>query len=249
MQMYLARRFRRIVNPSLAAASVLAVALTVSGVVLLSDEAEHLRVAKKDAFDSILALSQARALSYDANADESRYLVDPDRAAQYQQAFLATSQQLVTLPDATLASYDQALDTALRAYQGDNDNVGWQGMFGTEFRNITFAGERTAAITTLARYQTYQLDDRHIRELVTSGHLRDAIAFCTSYAPGASNYAFDQYDQALAALIAINQAAFTTSIDSGQRELDGWQVIPWAAGLIILVLIAGAAAGRLAEYR
>ena len=47
-----------------------------------STEAEHLRVAKKDAFDSVLALTQARAVSYDANADESRYLIDPDRAAK-----------------------------------------------------------------------------------------------------------------------------------------------------------------------
>ncbi len=39
-----------------------------------------MRAAKKDAFDSILALSQTRAVSYDANADESSYLVDPGRA-------------------------------------------------------------------------------------------------------------------------------------------------------------------------
>jgi hypothetical protein len=45
----------------------------------LSAETAHLKVAKQDAFDSILALTQARAVSYDANADESRYLVDPAR--------------------------------------------------------------------------------------------------------------------------------------------------------------------------
>ena len=44
-------------------------------------------MAKSEAFDSIVALSQARAVSDDANADESRYLVDPARAGQYQQAF------------------------------------------------------------------------------------------------------------------------------------------------------------------
>jgi hypothetical protein len=42
-------------------------------------------VAENDAFDSVLALSQMRAVSYDANADESRYLVDPARAGQYRQ--------------------------------------------------------------------------------------------------------------------------------------------------------------------
>jgi hypothetical protein len=206
-------------------------------------------VAKKDAFDSILALTQARAVSYDANADESRYLVDPDRGVRYQQAFLAKSQRLVTLPDATIGNYDAELDTSLHAYRADQGNVSWQGFYGTEFRNITFTGERQAAETTLARYQTYQLDDRRIRQLASSGQLRAAIAFCTSYAPGQSNYAFDQYDKALAALIAINQNAFTAAIDDGQQELVGWSFIPWLAGLVILALTVAGVVPRITEYR
>jgi hypothetical protein len=249
LQLYLYRRFRRILNPALILATLLALGLTVSGAGLLGGEAEHLRVAKKDAFDSILALTQARAVSYDANADESRYLVDPDRAARYQQAFLAKSQRLVTLPDAAISNYDAELDSALRAYRTDPGTVGWQGFYGTEFRNITFTGERQAAETTLARYQTYQLDDRHIRQLATSGQTRDAIAFCTSYAPGASNYAFDQYDKALAALIAINQNAFTAAIDDGRHDLRGWSFIPWLAGLAILALTVGGVVPRITEYR
>ena len=249
LQLYLYRRFRRVLNPALALATLAALAFTVSGTALLGAESEHLRVAKKDAFDSILALTQARAVSYDANADESRYLVDQDRADRYQQAFLAKSQRLVTLPGATIATYDSTLDGALRAYRNDHATVGWQGFYGTEFRNITFTGERQAAETTLERYQTYQLDDRRIRALATSGKLSDAIAFCTSYAPGASNYAFDQYDKSLAALIAINQKAFTGAIDDGRSDLRGWQFVPWIAGLAILALIVIGVVPRITEYR
>lgn len=249
LQVYLYRRFHRILNPALALATLLAVGFTVAGAGLLGGEAEHLRVAKKDAFDSILALTQARAVSYDANADESRYLVDPDRAGQYQQAFLTRSQRLVNLPGATIGSYDAALDGALRAYNADHADVGWQGFYGTEFHNITFAGERQAAEAALARYQTYQLDDRHIRQLATSGQLREAIAFCTSYVPGASNDAFDQYDKALAALIAINQTAFTGAIDGGRHDLRGWRVIPWIADVVILALTVGGTVPRIIEYR
>lgn len=36
--------------------------------------------ARRDAFDSVVALSRARAIAYDANADESRYLLDPSAA-------------------------------------------------------------------------------------------------------------------------------------------------------------------------
>jgi hypothetical protein len=249
LQLYLYRRFHRILNPALALATLSALGLTVLGVGLLGGESEHLRVAKRDAFDSILALTQARAVSYDANADESRYLVDPDRASRYEQAFLAKSQRLVGLPGATIGGYDGKLDAALRAYRGDHANVGWQGFYGTEFRNITFTGERQAAETTLARYQSYQLDDRRIRQLVASGQLRDAVAFCTSYAPGASNDAFSQYDKALAALIAINQNAFTAAVDGGRRDLRGWQLIPWIVGLVILGSTVGGVVPRITEYR
>jgi hypothetical protein len=248
LQVYLARRFHRLLNPALAAATVLALTAMLLGLGLLTDEAEHLRVAKKDAFDSILALTQARAISYDANADESRYLVDPDRAGRYQQDFLDKSQQLVGLTGADLASYDKTLATAITAYR-DRRDVTWNGSFGTEFRNITFTGERAAAETTLLRYQTYQLDDRRIRALVNAGRLSDAIAFCTSYHPGDSNYDFDQYDQALAALIAINTNAFNQAIADGEHELDGWTPALLTGCAVMLALTVTGVWRRLAEYR
>ena len=88
LQLFLGRRLRRRINPALVIATALALAMTATTTVLLTDTAHQLTVAKQNAFDSIIALSQARSISYDANADESRYLVDPGRAAQYQQAFV-----------------------------------------------------------------------------------------------------------------------------------------------------------------
>jgi hypothetical protein len=237
MQVWLARRFRRLVSPALAAATCAALAGLLFATALLGGEAGHLRVAKKDAFDSVLALTRARAVSYDANADESRYLVDPARAAAYQQAFLDKSQQLLTLPGA----YDPD--------HYDHSATGWGGFFGTEFRNITFAGERAAAEATLQRYQLYQLDDRHIRVLAAAGRLDDAIAFCTGYAPGDSNYAFTRYDEALAGLIAINTRAFAQAAADGQHDLAVWKWALWPVWLAILVLVAVAVRPRLAEYR
>jgi hypothetical protein len=248
LQIYLARRFHRWVNPAVALAALAAAALAVSGVVLTTNGAEYFRAAKKDAFDSILALNSARAVSYDANADESRYLVDPQRAGQYEKAFLDKTLQLVNLRGATLATFDKRLDTALQAYGKDNGNIEWYGYYGTEFRNITFTGERAAAELALKRYQLYQADDRKIRRLATTGQLRASIAFCTSYNPGDSNWAFDQYDKALAAVIGINQNAFDGTIKNGERALDGWTVIPAVAGLVILGLLLLGLRPRLAEY-
>jgi hypothetical protein len=195
----------------------------------MAGEIHHLKVAKQDAFDSLVVLSQARAVSYDANADESRYLVDPARAAQYQQAFLDKSQQVVDLPGATITSYDARYADAVAAYQAHHTDLRFEGYLGSEFRNITFTGERQAAEETLAAYQTYQRDDRHIRALNTSGNLNEAIRFDTSYAPADSNGAYTMYDNALVKLTTINQRAFDRAIRAGEHELRGWAGIPWAA--------------------
>jgi CHASE3 domain sensor protein len=97
LQVYLARRLRRRTNPLLALATAGVLALAGATAAMFATEAEHLRTAKEDAFDSVLALSRARAIGHDANADEIRFVVDPARRAQYQDAFSAKSQQLQRL--------------------------------------------------------------------------------------------------------------------------------------------------------
>ena len=82
------------------------------------------------------------------------------------------------------------------------------------------------------------------------GHLRAAIAFDTSYAHGNSNWAFTQYDNALLAVIAINQHAFNAAITAGQHGVQGWTgLIPAAAVMVILALLVVGVLPRLAEYR
>jgi hypothetical protein len=249
LQMYLVRRCRRLLNPALAIASLAALVLTALGAAGLAAQATHLRVAKVEAFDSILALTQARAVSYDANADESRFLVDPGRAAFYQRSFLVKSDELADLPGVGIFHYDAALATAIDAYRADHADVRFGGYLGAEFRNITFPGERAAAQQTLAAYQVYERDDRHIRALNASGNLRGAIAFDTSYATGNSNWAFEQYDKALVSVITINQHAFNAAIAAGQQGVRGWTgLIPAIAVLVILALVLLGVRPRLGEY-
>ncbi|MCX5435270.1 hypothetical protein [Streptomyces sp. NBC_00063] len=86
LQRYLARRFHRILNPGVLAATICVLLATLLGAQALSETAEQLRGARRDAFDSVVALSRARAIAYDANADESRYLLDQERRGQYERA-------------------------------------------------------------------------------------------------------------------------------------------------------------------
>ncbi|MCW3037658.1 MAG: hypothetical protein JWM17_2970, partial [Actinobacteria bacterium] len=94
-QWFLFRRTRRLLNLGLVGCTVLALALTTGAVITLSSARHDLKGAKQDAFDSVVALTTARAVAYEANADESRYLIDPGRAQQYQDAFLTKSLKVV----------------------------------------------------------------------------------------------------------------------------------------------------------
>jgi hypothetical protein len=249
LQFYLSARFRRLLSPALAAATLVAVALVITSATRLSAEAGHLKVAKQDAFDSILALTQARAVSYDANADESRYLVDPARAAQYQQAFLAKSQQLADVGNVGIFGYDAALTADVRAYDGDNSDVRFGGYLGAEFRNITFPGERAAAVRTLLAYQVYERDDRKLRATAKT-NLAAAVAYDIGTAPGQSDWAFNTYDADLSSVIAINSTAFAEAIAAGQGDTATWNLALAAAGAaLIAALVLAGVRPRLAEYR
>ncbi len=247
LQVFLAVRFRRLVNPSLALAFLLVAGTTVAAAVQLGGEMQHLRVAKVSAFDSVVALTQARAVSYDANADESRYLIDPGRAAQYQQSFLSKSQQLANVGTVTIGGYDAALAADISDYQRDGA-VRFGGYLGAEFRNITFPGERAAAVRTLLAYQAYQRDDRRLRALAATSR-GTAIAFDTGTAPSQSDGAFNSYDAALSALTTINSSAFTTAVQAGQADAAPWGgTIPAVCAVAACALTLLGVRRRLAEY-
>jgi hypothetical protein len=248
LQLYLSARFRRLVNPALVAATLVAVALVITAATRLSAEAGHLKVAKQDAFDSILALTQARAVSYNGNADESRFLVDPARGAQYQQLFLAKSQQLADVGNVGIFGYDAALASDIRAYDSDNSDVRFGGYLGAEFRNITFPGERAAAVRTLLAYQVYERDDRKLRALAKT-NLAAAVAFDVGTAPGQSDGAFNTYSADLSSVIAINSAAFADAIQAGQGDTATWNLAFPAVGVLLLAgLVLAGVRPRLAEY-
>ncbi|MFI7547798.1 hypothetical protein [Actinoplanes sp. NPDC049599] len=75
LQVWLARRFRRLVNPALVLATVLTLGLTTGACLVLVAQAQRLGAARDDNLTPYLALSRTRAVSYDAAADTSRYLL------------------------------------------------------------------------------------------------------------------------------------------------------------------------------
>ncbi|GHE00839.1 hypothetical protein [Streptomyces alanosinicus] len=249
LQWYLARSFRRILNPGVLAATVCTLLAVILGSEMLSASADHLRVARHDAFDSVVALSRARAIAYDANADESRYLLDPERRDQYEASFLAKSQELYGLKGATLSTYDSELATTWKAYRADHRDLRFTGEFRRELDNITFPGERTAAEKTVDTYAVYQRDDRKIRALLTAGKEREAVEFCMDWQPGTSNAHFEAWMAALDKVTAINQSHYASNVSAGRAAVN--DLLPWAGSALLaaMALTVLGARPRLVEFR
>ncbi|MFC7743188.1 hypothetical protein ACFQXA_22825 [Nocardiopsis composta] len=91
----LATRFRRRINPAVAAAAAGALLLagTAAGTLLL--QAERMREAKEDGLDSVLALSRAHAISTGMHGDQSRFLLDTGQADTYEQVYLDGARSVV----------------------------------------------------------------------------------------------------------------------------------------------------------
>ncbi len=231
------------------AATVCTLLAVILGAQLLSATADHLRTARRDAFDSVVALSRARAIAYDANADESRYLLDPARRDQYAASFLAKSQELYGLKGATLSTYDSELATTWQAYEADHGDLRFTGEFRRELDNVTFPGERAAAEQTVQAYAVYQRDDRKIRALLAAGKDREAVEFCMDWKPSTSNAHFGAWMGALDKVTDINRAHFTASVDQGRSAVTG--LLPWAGGLSLaaMMLTGLGLRPRLAEFR
>ena len=240
-QVFLSRRMRRTLNPALLLATLVTLWFLAYTVRAFHAASDHLKIAKEDAFTSIQALWQARAVAYDANTDESRWLLDHANAPAYEAAFFEKTTRLLQLPGG------QSYESVASATQGALPS-GAKGYFAQELGNITFAGEREAAQDMVRAYGVYYADDRRIRDLENGGKHDAAIAFCVSMAPGDSNFAFDQFDKALGKTLDINRRAFDDAVTQGFRDLAGlefWSAL--VAGSVAVLAFIGLRP-RLREY-
>jgi hypothetical protein len=136
----LVRKVHRLINPGLLAAFILALGLTFYSAAHLSRAAEDLRIAKQDAFTSIHALWQARALAYTERAQESRYLFQADSAldeasfrenAKNVDKFLASEMSNITFSgerDAATETVDTwrtylAIDSQIKQLKNNGNNL------------------------------------------------------------------------------------------------------------------------------
>jgi hypothetical protein len=249
IQLFLYLRMRRILNLPLLGATAIALGFTVYTLSSFLSATANLRVAKEDAFNSIYALRQMRALSYKANGDESRYLFDRANAAQHEQSFNTKIKTILTIPPSNsneniLASLQIDFDTKSRLIQ----LTGVTGLFANSLNNITFAGERELAIATLKAFNEYLAIDQQIRALNRSGKVAEAIALCVGTNPGESNWAFGKYKKVQAELRELNQKEFDKNIKAGNDRLENFEIIAAIALSSVAILTLAGLRPRLIEY-
>lgn len=243
LQVFLSRRMRRTLNPMLLGASAIALIFLGYTTKAFLSASEHLKVAKEDAFTSMHALRQARALVYGANSDESRYLLDAENASKHEQAFFNKMAKVATLPNG------QTFETIIAAAKQGQKVTGFKGYLADELNNITFPGERETVVASLATLGDYVAIDKQIRQLRESGRLKLAIALCVGNKPGESNWAFDRFRlEANQKNYDINEKAFNAAIEQGFQEVDGFEIKAVVVIIAIASLTLFGLRPRLKEY-
>lgn len=242
IQLFLNYRMRRILNPMLLAATGIAILFLGYTTQAFLQSSRHLKVAKEDAFQSIHALRQARALAYGVNADQSRYLLDTAFATKHEQAFIDKAAKIAKVPNG------QTFETVVAALQQGKKVDGLTGFLGEELNNITFAGEREAGVDSLATFGRYLTIDKQIRQLEQSGKHVEAIALSTGHNQGQSNWAFDEFKNANQKAFDINKEAFDKSVSQGFQDVDGFEITTTVVAVIISLLTLLGLLPRIKEY-
>jgi hypothetical protein len=214
----------------LLAATLLTGTFTVYLIARFGSAREDLRIAKQDAFDSIHILWRMRAVASDANGDESRFLLDHDRASGFESSFQGGVAQLTSNP----TTNDLAQVST--------------GLFADEVKNVTFAGERDAAAALVTSFAEYYALDQKMRRLERSGKHDESLELSVGSRSDELTPAFDRFDEAIQRTLVINQRAFDQVLAEGDSGLRRAEKLDPAFAIAIALLGWLGIRPRLREY-
>ncbi|MFZ6753312.1 hypothetical protein ACO0KY_08035 [Undibacterium sp. Dicai25W] len=232
--------FKRIVNPVMLSGLLVFIASVSCMAIKIDQISSDLRTAKEDAFDSGHVLSQAQALAYSANAQESMYLLITDKQAQAKQTALFT--------DAADKIFSSKIGAA-NALIADPKELKGHGLLADELVNVTFPGEHQAAVDTLKAWVEYVYIDKEIRQFESSGKHEQALALCIGKLEHQSDWAFDRFNAALSKTLMINQTQFDDGI---ARAMSSIKQLVYLLAILLLAPVLGTIVGiqkRLVEFR
>ncbi|GGN42746.1 hypothetical protein GCM10010109_74180 [Actinoplanes campanulatus] len=233
LQIWLARRFRRTWSPPLAVATVLGAILALASIVVLHAQSGQLSDGRDRGLGPYLALSELRALGYDAAADTGRYVVSAN-LAYYRDDFDGKSACLTGTPacrspEMSLAPWETEPSSAAASPRG--------GL-------IRLAGTETAD-----RWIAYQAGHERILTLADDGRTAEAVRLLTGIRRGDAAFDFAYFDASLAGVTEARKREFDRALRAAERTTTGWVVLPVVTLTLIALLIPYGVRRRLAEYR
>ena len=234
VQLVMARKFRRSINPALAVATLVALAAGGFALTRLDASSSDLTAAREESFDAIHVLARARATLVSARQSQGALLADPARAVQ------------------AAAGFDAQADRLFRV-QGRNDVAGiaatgevpdGAGGYLANVAAVDSAAVQEGAVSdALVAFGAFLEEDAELRGMATAGDREGAVAF---YDQGT---AFRQLADAIDEAQAIDQATFDRRVRdaSDAAALVGPLGLVAAGAVLALVLIG--TYQRLREYR
>jgi hypothetical protein len=190
--------------------------------------------AKKDAFTSINALWNAKAVAYNAKSIESLYLLH-EGTGIVQTAdtinFNLSAEKLCSDPKAAINGGE------------------FEGYLNDTLTNITSPEEKVKADTVLQQWIKYVEIDNRVHGLEYDSKHDEALALSVGSGAGQANYEFEKFDEALGATIKVNEASFDSSIASAFEILG---IFPYILICCLLIIIGACILGmkpRMDEYK
>ena len=232
-QVFLARRFRRVLNLGLALATVVALASGAFALNRLGDSSDHLTRAREQAFDSVHVLARARATVVSARQAQGQFLLDPAAADGARAAFQDEVGRLLRVQGSGVADLAQA-GTVPAGAGGYLARVA-----GPEATSSDPARVRRAVVA----FGAFLTEDAAMADLVAAGDTEAATATYTS------GRAYAELDAAIDSAQAIEQASFDEAAEAAAdaaRHLDEINLLS-AAAIVLLALLG--LFQRLREYR
>ena len=234
IQFFLSAKMRRTLNPLCVLATVLTAGMLLYTSHALSLVSHEIKVVKADAFESIHSLWQAKAIAYEANAQESRYLLDKQDAVSHQARFMDLVKAISNDPERLVQLKGKTTDAT--------------GFLAEELKNITFPGERKAAFGAAEWWAKYIQIDNRIRAFERAGQHDQALRLCLGEEANQSNWAFNGFIGALDEVLKINQDAFDQAAAAGFQALDKFEWIAIVMGLAAALACLFGVLPRVREY-
>lgn len=250
IQIFLWSRFRRRLSLPIFLITLCSLVVVQQLYTTLRENAVQLKVAKQDAYDSIIALLDARSDAYLANAAVSHWILTDDK--KYADIFPAKIGKIASFSG--ISSAEVLATASKKVAAGESTQIkGFEGYIADELNNIRFDGEGGAALEALQHLCEYCQIEERVRALrgeapSQAAHMEQASELALGFYPNQSQYAFSKFDDSVGHVVKINEEHFASAIGKALRKLDGLIVIVQIFAVMVLFCVFAGLRARLAEF-